>query len=98
DIPADHLFAAPVLVGYFQELKLPRLTVVAPDAGGVERARADGQRLCAELAIMDKRRDYERLGEVEVLNVVGDVEGRTTLIIDDMIDTAGPVGEGAERA
>ncbi|MEN3334485.1 MAG: ribose-phosphate pyrophosphokinae [Blastocatellia bacterium] len=96
DIPADHLFAAPVLVGYFQELKLPKLTVVAPDAGGVERARAYGKRLGAELAIIDKRRDYERLGEVEVLHVIGDVEGRTTLIIDDMIDTAGTLVKAAE--
>ena len=96
DIPADHLFAAPVLVGYFQELRLPKLTVVAPDAGGVERARAYGKRLGAELAIIDKRRDYERLGEVEVLHVVGDVEGRTALIIDDMIDTAGTLVKAAE--
>jgi ribose-phosphate pyrophosphokinase len=96
DIPADHLFAAPVLVGYFQELKLSKLTVVAPDAGGVERARAYAKRLGAELAIIDKRRDYERLGEVEVLHVVGDVEGRTALIIDDMIDTAGTLVKAAE--
>lgn len=96
DIPADHLFAAPVLVGYFQELKLPKLTVVAPDAGGVERARAYAKRLGAELAIIDKRRDYERLGEVEVLHVVGDVKGRTALIIDDMIDTAGTLVKAAE--
>jgi ribose-phosphate pyrophosphokinase len=96
DIPADHLFAAPVLVGYFQELKLANLTVVAPDAGGVERARAYAKRLGAELAIIDKRRDYERLGEVEVLHVVGDVEGRTALIIDDMIDTAGTLVKAAE--
>jgi ribose-phosphate pyrophosphokinase len=96
DIPADHLFAAPVLVGHFQALELPRLTVVAPDAGGVERARAYAKRLGAELAIIDKRRDYERLGEVEVLHVVGDVEGRTTLIVDDMIDTAGTLVKAAE--
>jgi ribose-phosphate pyrophosphokinase len=72
------------------------LTVVAPDAGGVERARAYAKRLDAELAIIDKRRDYERLGEVEVLHVVGDVEGRTTLIVDDMIDTAGTLVKAAE--
>jgi ribose-phosphate pyrophosphokinase len=96
DIPADHLFAAPVLVGYFLDLRLPNLTVVAPDAGGVERARAYAKRLDAELAIIDKRRDYERLGEVEVLHVVGDVEGRTALIIDDMIDTAGTLVKAAE--
>ena len=66
DIPADHLYAAPVLVGYFQSQPLQKLTVVAPDAGGVERARAYAKRLDAELAIIDKRRDYDRLGEVEV--------------------------------
>ncbi|HSE97336.1 MAG TPA: ribose-phosphate pyrophosphokinase [Blastocatellia bacterium] len=96
DIPADHLFAAPVLVGYFQSLQLPNLTVVAPDAGGVERARAYAKRLDAELAIIDKRRDYDNLGEVEVLHVVGDVEGRTALIVDDMVDTAGTLVKAAE--
>src|SRR5215470_12568177 len=96
DIPADHLFAAPVLVGYFQELQLPNLTVVAPDAGGVERARAYAKRLKAELAIIDKRRNPEKLGEVEILHVIGDVEGRTALIVDDMIDTAGTLVKAAE--
>jgi ribose-phosphate pyrophosphokinase len=96
DIPADHLFAAPVLISYFKSLKLSNLTVVAPDAGGVERARAYAKRLDADLAIIDKRRDYDRLGEVEVLHVVGDVEGRTTLIVDDMIDTAGTLVKSAE--
>ena len=96
DIPADHLFAAPVLVGHFQALDLPNLTVVAPDAGGVERARAYAKRLDAELAIIDKRRDYERLGEVAVLHVIGDVEGRTALIVDDMVDTAGTLVKAAE--
>jgi len=96
DIPADHLFAAPVLVGHFQALELPNLTVVAPDAGGVERARAYAKRLDAELAIIDKRRDYERMGEVEVLNVISEVEGRTALIVDDMVDTAGTLVKAAE--
>jgi ribose-phosphate pyrophosphokinase len=96
DIPADHLFAAPVLVGHFQNLLLPDLTVVAPDAGGVERARAYAKRLDAELAIIDKRRDYDNLGEVEVLHVVGDVAGRTALIVDDMVDTAGTLVKAAE--
>ncbi|HKY05879.1 MAG TPA: ribose-phosphate pyrophosphokinase [Blastocatellia bacterium] len=96
DIPADHLYAAPVLVGHFQQLELPNLTVVAPDAGGVERARAYAKRLGAELAIIDKRRDYDRSGEVEVLHVVGEVKGRTALIIDDMIDTAGTLVKAGE--
>src|SRR6185503_5352527 len=72
------------------------LTVVAPDAGGVERARAYAKRLGGELAIIDKRRDYDRLGEVEVLHVVGEVEGRTALIVDDMIDTAGTLVKAGE--
>ena len=96
DIPADHLFAAPVLVRYFSSLNLPNLTVVAPDAGGVERARAYAKRLNAGLAIIDKRRDYDRIGEVEVLHVIGDVTGRTALIVDDMIDTAGTLVRAAE--
>jgi len=96
DIPADPLFAAPVLVGYFQDLALPNLTVVAPDAGGVERARAYAKRLGAELAIIDKRRNPDKLGEVEVLHVIGDVETRTCLIVDDMIDTAGTLVKAAE--
>ena len=96
DIPADHLFAAPVLVGHFQNLDLQNLTVVAPDPGGVERARAYAKRLDAELAIIDKRRDADRLGEVEVLHVVGDVEGRSAIIVDDMIDTAGTLVKAAE--
>jgi ribose-phosphate pyrophosphokinase len=96
DIPADHLFAAPVLVGYFQSLDMQRLTVVAPDAGGVERARAYAKRLGAELAIIDKRRDYDKLGEVEVLHVIGEVKGRTALIVDDMVDTAGTLVKAAE--
>ncbi|HUK90440.1 MAG TPA: ribose-phosphate pyrophosphokinase [Blastocatellia bacterium] len=96
DIPADHLFAAPVIVGYFQRLALPNLTVVAPDAGGVERARAYAKRLNAELAIIDKRRNYDKVGEVDVMHVVGDVEGRTALIVDDMIDTAGTLVKAAE--
>jgi ribose-phosphate pyrophosphokinase len=96
DIPADHLFAAPVIVGYFQRLALPKLTVVAPDAGGVERARAYAKRLNAELAIIDKRRDYDKVGEVDVLHVVGDVAGRTALLVDDMIDTAGTLVKAAE--
>jgi ribose-phosphate pyrophosphokinase len=96
DIPADHLFAAPVLVKYFKDLALPDLTVVAPDAGGVERARAYAKRLGAELAIIDKRRNPDKLGEVEILHVVGDVEGRTAVIVDDMIDTAGTLVKAAE--
>jgi ribose-phosphate pyrophosphokinase len=87
NIPVDHLFASPVLVSYFRELALPNLTVVSPDAGGVERARFFAQKMGAPLAIVDKRRTD--LNVAEVMHVVGDVEGQTCLIIDDIIDTAG---------
>jgi ribose-phosphate pyrophosphokinase len=87
NIPVDHLFASPVLVGYFREMKLPNLIVVSPDAGGVERARFFAQKVEAPLAIVDKRRTD--MNVAEVMNVVGDVQGKTCLIIDDIIDTAG---------
>ena len=87
NIPVDHLFASPVLVSYFRELNLPNLTVVSPDAGGVERARFFAQKMGAPLAIVDKRRTD--INVAEVMHVVGDVKGQNCLIIDDMIDTAG---------
>lgn len=87
DIPVDHLFAAPVLIEYLRELKLPDLTIVSPDAGGVERARAFARRLDAGLAIVDKRRTAAN--EAEVLHIIGKVGGRNVIICDDMIDTAG---------
>jgi ribose-phosphate pyrophosphokinase len=87
DVPVDHLFAAPVIMDYVSKLKLPDLTVVSPDAGGVERARAYAKRLDAALAIVDKRREQPNVAEVH--NVIGDVEGRTALIVDDIVDTAG---------
>ena len=87
DIPVDHLFAAPVLIDYLRGLKLSNLTVVSPDAGGVERARAFARRLDAGLAIVDKRRTAPN--EAEVLHIIGQVSGRNVIICDDMIDTAG---------
>jgi len=87
NIPVDHLFASPVLVSYFRELAVPNLIVVSPDAGGVERARFFAQKMGAPLAIVDKRRTD--MNVAEVMHVVGDVKGRTCLIIDDIIDTAG---------
>jgi ribose-phosphate pyrophosphokinase len=89
DIPVDHLFAAPVIIDYCRSLAFPSLTIVSPDAGGAERARAYAKRLGAELAIIDKRRSDD--GSAEVMNVVGDVNGRTCIIQDDMIDTAGTI-------
>src|SRR5947199_9174482 len=87
NIPVDPLFASPVLVDYFKKLNLPYLTVVSPDAGGVERARFFAKKVDAALAIVDKRRTDVNVAEV--MNVIGDVKGRTCLIIDDLIDTAG---------
>jgi ribose-phosphate pyrophosphokinase len=87
NIPVDHLFASPVMIGYVRELNLPDLTVISPDAGGVERARFIATKLGAPLAIVDKRRTD--INVTEVMNVIGDVRGRTCLIIDDIIDTAG---------
>ena len=87
NIPVDHLFASPVLVSYFRELELPDLTVVSPDAGGVERARFFARKLEVPLAIVDKRRTD--INVTEVMNVIGDVRDRTCLILDDIIDTAG---------
>src|SRR5918994_5855071 len=87
DIPVDHLYAAPVFIGYYQEHPMPNLTVVAPDTGGAERARAYAKRLDAELALCDKRR--EKANVAEVMNVVGDVRGRNCLVVDDMCDTGG---------
>jgi ribose-phosphate pyrophosphokinase len=94
NIPVDHMFASPVMVSYFRELNLPNLTVVSPDAGGVERARFFATKMQAPLAIVDKRRTD--LNVTEVMNVIGDVEGRTCLIIDDIIDTAGTLVKTAQ--
>ncbi len=87
NIPVDHMFASPVLVSYFRELNMPNLTVVSPDAGGVERARHFAQKVDAPLAIVDKRRTDINI--TEVMHVIGDVKGRTCLIVDDIVDTAG---------
>jgi ribose-phosphate pyrophosphokinase len=87
NIPVDHLFASPVLVDHFRKLALPNLTVVSPDAGGVERARFFAKKVDAALAIVDKRR--VEMNVAEVMHVIGDVSGRTCLVIDDLIDTAG---------
>ena len=93
DIPVDHLFAAPVIIEYLSRRAYPNLTIVSPDAGGAERARAYAKRLGAELAVIDKRRSED--GPAEVMNVIGDVEGRTCIIQDDIIDTAGTIQKAA---
>ena len=95
DIPVDHLFAGPIVWEYFRKRDVVKdLTVISPDAGGVERARAYAKRLGAELGIIDKRR--ERAGVSEVLHIIGDVKGRDVLIVDDIVDTAGTLTQGAQ--
>jgi len=93
NIPVDNLFAAPVLLEYLRSKKFNNLTVVSPDAGGVERARAFAKRLNAALAIIDKRRD--KPNEAQVMHIIGDVKGHDCLLLDDMVDTAGTLTEGA---
>jgi ribose-phosphate pyrophosphokinase len=87
NIPVDHLYASPVLIEYLRNLNIPDLTIVSPDSGGVERARAFGKRLDGDLAVIDKRRTAPNVAEV--LNIIGHVAGRNIVICDDMIDTAG---------
>lgn len=94
DVPVDHLFAAPVMVEHFQALGGGDLTVVSPDAGGVERARAFAKRLDSPLAIIDKRRT--EVNVAEVMHIIGDVAGQHCLIVDDLIDTAGTLVKAAE--
>lgn len=94
NVPVDHLFAAPVLVEYFQKKSLGQMTVVSPDAGGVERARYFGKKMDAPLAIVDKRRIDVNVSEV--MHLIGEVSGRPALIIDDIIDTAGTLVKTAE--
>jgi ribose-phosphate pyrophosphokinase len=94
DKPVDHLFFRPVMIDYFKPQNIDELTVVSPDAGGVERARSVAKRLNAPLAIIDKRR--EEANVAEVMNVIGDVANQNCLIVDDLIDTAGTLVKGAE--
>ncbi len=94
NIPVDHLFAAPVLIDELKRLELPDLVMVSPDAGGVERARAFAKRLGAGLAIIDKRRTGPN--QAEVMNIIGDVEGHTCVVVDDIIDTAGTLVKAVE--
>jgi ribose-phosphate pyrophosphokinase len=93
DIPVDHLYAAPVFVSHYRKKQLKDLVVVAPDVGSAKMARGFAKRLNGTFAIIDKRRPHPNVAEV--LNVVGEVEGRDCLIPDDMIDTAGTVTEAA---
>jgi ribose-phosphate pyrophosphokinase len=103
NVPVDHLFAAPVMLDWIEQQEYPNVTIVSPDAGGVERARFYAKRLGAGLAIIDKRRVEANVAET--MNVIGEVEGSTCIIVDDIVDTAGTLvgsvnalaDKGAER-
>jgi len=94
NIPVDHLFAAPVIVGELKKMNLEDLTIVSPDAGGVERARAYAKRLGASLAIIDKRR--VAANQTQVMHIIGDVRDRNVYIVDDIIDTGGTLIHSVE--
>jgi ribose-phosphate pyrophosphokinase len=94
NILTDHLYATPVLYRYILEKDLSDLVVVSPDAGGVERARVYAKKLNCPIAIIDKRRSAHNVAEV--FNIIGDVEGKNAIIVDDMIDTAGTICSGAQ--
>lgn len=102
DIPFDHLYSSAVLLKSFREQQIPNLSVVSPDVGGIKMARSFAKRLKADLVVLDKRRP--RQNEAEVMNIIGQVEGRNVLLVDDMIDTGGTfanavkalVGAGAD--
>ncbi len=94
DIPFDHLYAAPVLIDYFAQKRLPDLVVMAPDVGGVKMARAYAKRLGAGLALADKRRP--RPDSVEIMNIIGDVKDRTAVLFDDVVTTGSTLCQAAE--
>src|SRR5690606_31490930 len=96
DGPVDHLFAMPVLLEYFQKLRGPELTIVSPDMGRVRVADVWSDKLGAPLAIIHKRRDPRKANEISVHEIVGEVEGRVCLLVDDMIDTGGTIVKAAE--
>ncbi|MGB9840555.1 ribose-phosphate diphosphokinase [Thermovenabulum sp.] len=94
NFPVDHLLAVPILADYFRKKEIEDLVVVSPDLGGVTRARELANRLNASIAIIDKRRPEPNVAEV--MNIIGNVKGKTVIIIDDIIDTAGTITLGAE--
>lgn len=94
DIPLDHLFAAPILIKYIKEMNLENLVVISPDVGGIKMARAFAKRLGADLAVVDKRRISGE--ETEVMNIMGEVEGKSVVIVDDLVATAGSLVEAAD--
>ncbi len=93
NIPVDNIFAAPLLLKHIRSHFEDNLVIVSPDAGGVERARAFAKRLAVSIAIIDKRRDTPNIAEA--MNIIGDVDGKSTIILDDMVDTAGTLTQAA---
>ncbi|HDZ91519.1 MAG: ribose-phosphate pyrophosphokinase [Deltaproteobacteria bacterium] len=93
NIPVDNIFAAPILLKYIQGNLQDDLVIISPDAGGVERARAFAKRLSASLAIIDKRREAPNISQA--MNIIGEVKGKTAIILDDMVDTAGTLTQAA---
>ncbi|MEE9613307.1 MAG: ribose-phosphate diphosphokinase, partial [Desulfatiglandales bacterium] len=93
NIPVDNIFAAPLILKHIRSHFEDNLVIVSPDAGGVERARAFAKRLAASLAIIDKRRDVPSVAEA--MNIIGEVEGKTAIILDDMVDTGGTLAQAA---
>ncbi|MDR1926275.1 MAG: ribose-phosphate pyrophosphokinase, partial [Endomicrobium sp.] len=94
DIPVDHLYGTPVILNYFKKKKLRNVVIVSPDAGGVERARVFAKHFNADLAIVDKRRPHPN--EASIMNIIGEVNGKVCIILDDMVDTAGTLTKVAE--
>jgi ribose-phosphate pyrophosphokinase len=94
NIPVDHLYSAPVMLEYIKGNYGNDIVIVSPDAGGVERARAFAKRLNSPIAIIDKRRVGPNVAEV--MNIIGEVDGRTTILLDDMVDTAGTLVQSAD--
>lgn len=94
DIPVDHLVGGPLLYKYFKDMKNDNLVVVSPDVGSVARARNVAEKLGCTMAIVDKRRP--KANQVEVMNIIGNIEGKDCLMVDDMIDTAGTICQGAQ--
>ena len=95
DVLVDHLFATPILVKHIESLNLKDIVIVSPDVGGVTRARAFAKKLNAPIAILDKRRPVDKHNTVEVINIIGEIKGKTCIMVDDMIDTAGTITQGA---
>ncbi len=93
DIPVDHLYSSAILVKYFKENRIKNLAIASPDVGGIKMTRAYAKRLEADLVVIDKRRP--RQNEAEVMNIIGDVEGKNILIVDDLVDTAGTLCNAA---